>query len=228
KKIIYGVFKPRRANGIVRGVEFVDHTCGAFIAGKVLDSLIVGIVCYISMLILRMPYGALIAMIVGVTNIIPFFGPFIGAIPCALILIFISPIKCLIFIIYIIVLQQIDGNIIGPRILGNSIGLSGFWILFALLFFGSIFGFWGMLLGVPVFSVIYEGIKRLVRLKLRKKALSDDTEDYKRLEQVDVQTNTMVRRQEQTQYVIRRRRRRKGGKGGAGEDEHDPGGDNGK
>ncbi len=170
KKTLYGIFKPRRANALVRVAAFVDKTCGGFLAGKILDSLIVGVICYISMLILRMPYPALIAMVVGITNIIPFFGPFIGAIPCAVILLFVSPVKCLIFVAYIIILQQIDGNIIGPRILGGSVGLSGFWILFSLLFFGGLFGFWGMLLGVPVFSVIYEGLRRLVAFLLRRRA----------------------------------------------------------
>jgi predicted PurR-regulated permease PerM len=213
KKIIYSLFRPDRANTVLQGVRFVDRTCGGFISGKILDSLIVGVICYISMLILKMPYPALIAVVVGVTNVIPFFGPFIGAVPCALILIFISPLKCLIFIVYIIVLQQIDGNIIGPRILGNTTGLSGFWILFALLFFGSLFGFWGMMLGVPVFSVIYAVVKRLISKKLRKRELPVDTQVYEKLERVDEQTNQAVSRTAEQESAVprfvRRRRSRK-------------------
>ena len=213
KKIIYSLFRPDRANTVLQGVRFVDRTCGGFISGKILDSLIVGVICYISMLILKMPYPALIAVVVGVTNVIPFFGPFIGAVPCALILIFISPHKCLIFIVYIIVLQQIDGNIIGPRILGNTTGLSGFWILFALLFFGSLFGFWGMMLGVPVFSVIYAVVKRLISKKLRKRELPVDTQAYEKLERVDEQTNQAVSRTAEQESAVprfvRRRRSRK-------------------
>jgi len=162
------------------------------VSSKILDSLIVGVICYISMLLLRMPYSALIAVVVGVTNVIPMIGPLIGAVPCALILIFISPIKCLIFIAYIIILQQIDGNIIGPKVLGNTTGLSGFWILFALLFFGSLFGFWGMMLGVPFFSLIYTVIKYLVSKKLSARELPVDTEDYEKLDRIDVQTNKMI------------------------------------
>lgn len=221
KKIIYSLFRPDRANTVLQGVRFVDRTCGGFISGKILDSLIVGVICYISMLILKMPYPALIAVVVGVTNVIPFFGPFIGAVPCALILIFISPLKCLIFIVYIIVLQQIDGNIIGPRILGNTTGLSGFWILFALLFFGSLFGFWGMMLGVPVFSVIYAVVKRLISKKLRKRELPVDTQAYEKLERVDEQTNQAVSRTAEQESAVPRFVRRRRSRKKAPEEEQD-------
>jgi predicted PurR-regulated permease PerM len=192
--MVCGVFRPKFANAVVSTVEFVDRSCGGFISGKILDSLIIGVICYISMLILQMPYAALIAVIVGVTNIIPFFGPIIGAIPSAFLIVFISPVKCLIFIIYLIVLQQIDGNIIGPRILGRTVGLSGFWIMFAILFFGSLYGFWGMLLGVPVFSVIYAGIKKLISMLLKKRSMPQDTAEYAGMDHIDLETKAIVKK----------------------------------
>lgn len=144
-----------------------------FFSGKIYDSLIIGVLCFIAMLFINNEYAALIAVIVGITNIIPFFGPFIGAIPCALLLLIVEPIDCLIFIIMIIVLQQIDGNIIGPSILGDSVGLSSLWIMFAILVGGAYFGFFGMLLGVPVVAVIYYVIKEYVDEKLEEKGIEE-------------------------------------------------------
>ena len=126
-----------------------------------------------------MPYVLLISVIIGVTNIIPFFGPFIGGIPSAIIILFASPIQALWFIIIIIVIQQIDGNIIGPKILGDSIGISAFWILFSLLIFAKFLGLIGMIIGVPIFAIIYSIIKEVVEDKLRKKGLPVETEEYK-------------------------------------------------
>lgn len=142
-----------------------------FFEGKLLDSLIIGVLCFIVMSILGLDFAMLISVIVGITNIIPFFGPFIGAVPSALILLMIDPVEALIFIIMILVLQQVDGNIIGPRILGDSVGLSSLWIMFAIIVGGAYFGFFGMLLGVPIFSVVYYLIKEEVykRLGLSKK-----------------------------------------------------------
>ena len=140
-----------------------------FFSGKILDSIIIGIICFICMMFINQQYAALISMIIGVTNIIPFFGPFIGAVPCALILLIVEPFDCLIFVIMIIILQQVDGNIIGPRILGNSVGLSSLWIMFAIIVGGYYFGFYGMLLGVPVFSVFYYMIKESVDERLEEK-----------------------------------------------------------
>lgn len=130
-----------------------------FFEGKLLDSLIIGVICFVLMLILRLDYAMLISVVVGITNIIPFFGPFIGAIPSALILLMVDPVQALVFVIMILVLQQIDGNIIGPKILGDSVGLSSLWIMFAILVGGAYFGFAGMILGVPIFSVIYYLVK---------------------------------------------------------------------
>lgn len=140
-----------------------------FFGGKLLDSLIIGIICFVAMLFINSQYAALIAIVVGITNIVPFFGPFIGAIPCALILLFVDPLDSLIFIIMILILQQIDGNIIGPRIIGDSVGLSSLWIMFAIILGGAYFGFFGMLLGVPVFSAIYYIFKEIVDERLEEK-----------------------------------------------------------
>ena len=148
-----------------------------FFSGKVLDSLIIGILCFISMLFINKEYAALISVIVGITNIIPFFGPFIGAVPCALLLLIVEPLDCLIFVIMMIILQQVDGNIIGPAILGDSVGLSSLWIMFAILVGGAYFGFFGMLLGVPVVAVIYYVIKEYVDEILEEKGIDEESQE---------------------------------------------------
>ena len=178
KKLLYAIFRPQQAERTIRGFRFVDRTCGSFIASKLLDSLIVGIVCWIAMSIAQIPYALLISIIVGVTNIIPFFGPFIGAIPSALLIFMESPMKCLIFLIIIFIIQQLDGNVLFPRLQGSSLKLSGFWILFAILFFGGIFGFWGMLLGVPIFYTIYYGAKIILQSRLKDRGLPLETAAY--------------------------------------------------
>ena len=142
-----------------------------FFSGKIYDSIIIGILCFIAMLFINKEYATLIAVIVGITNIIPFFGPIIGAVPCALLLLIVDPFECLIFVIMIIILQQLDGNVIGPAILGDSVGLSSLWIMFAILVGGAYFGFFGMLLGVPVVAVIYYIIKGIVDDKLSEKGI---------------------------------------------------------
>lgn len=145
--------------------KLTDYTFGRFIIGKLLDSIIVGILCFIGMTILRMPYAVLISVIVGVTNIIPFFGPFIGAIPSIFILLIVNPMKAIWFCIFILILQQLDGNVIGPKIIGNSIGISGIWILFSVIIGGGLFGFIGMVMGVPIFAIIYSMLGPIIRLK---------------------------------------------------------------
>lgn len=162
KMVLYSMFSVKASKRILKAIRFTDTAFMGFISGKVIDSAIIGVICYICCAIMRMPYVVLVSVIVAVTNIIPVFGPFIGAVPTALIILLVSPMKCLIYVIFIIVLQQIDGNIIGPKILGNSTGINGFWIMFAILLGGGLFGFIGMLLGVPVFVVIYAGLERLV------------------------------------------------------------------
>ena len=149
-----------------------------FISGKLVDSLIVGIICFVCLSLLKIPYGLLISVIVGVTNIIPMFGPFIGAVPSAFLLLLVSPAKCLVFIVFVIILQQVDGNIIGPRILGNSTGLSALYVTVAMLLFGKLMGFLGMIVGVPLFATLYYIVKRLAEYSLGKQGLPTDTDKY--------------------------------------------------
>lgn len=139
-----------------------------------------------------MPYALLISVIVGVTNIIPFFGPFIGAIPSALLILLVDPKMCLWFVIFVFILQQLDGNVIGPKILGTSIGINGFWVLFSIVIFGGIFGFWGMLLGVPAFVIIYTALEMVVNRKLKKHDLPIDAESYMNLDYIDPETLELV------------------------------------
>lgn len=178
KKMLYAVAQPKWAGRAVRGLKFIDFTCGSFITSKLIDSLIVGVVTWAACMIAKVPYAALIAVIVGITNVIPFFGPFIGGIPSALLVLLESPVKCVIFIIIIIVIQQLDGNVLFPRLQGTALKMSGFWILFAILLFGGLFGFWGFILAVPVFSVIYHGVQSLTASRLAAQGLPTDTESY--------------------------------------------------
>ena len=194
KRMTYSVFSVETADRLRSGLNFVDRTFMSFLNGKLLDSLIIGIICYIVCAILRMPYTLLVSVIVGVTNIIPFFGPLIGAVPSALIILMVDPTKCLIFIIFVIILQQIDGNIIGPRILGNSTGITGFWVMFSIILGGGLFGFWGLLLGVPVFVVIYSLVTSLIVKKLKRNDLPWELEDYKELDYIDPATLQVVKK----------------------------------
>lgn len=192
-KLLYGVLSERAANLVMRGTRRTDEIFSGFVRGKLLDSLIIGILCFIGGSILNLPYTPLVSVVVGVTNIIPVFGPFIGAVPTALIILLDSPMKCLIYVIFILVLQQIDGNIIGPKILGSSTGINGFWIMFAILLGGGLFGFIGMLLGVPVFVVIYAGLEKLVNNGLKKRGLQTETAEYMNLDYIDDATLRPVR-----------------------------------
>ena len=168
KMILYSLIKPRWADIILEEVLYADKMFGGFINGKILDSAIIGVLCYIACIILKFPSALLVSVIIGVTNVIPFFGPFIGAIPATLLILIQNPIKALWFILFILVLQQVDGNIIGPKILGNTTGLSSFWVLFAILLFGGLWGFVGMIIGVPLFAVIYDVLKKFVFHGLRR------------------------------------------------------------
>ena len=160
--ILYSLFKPRWADAIVTEVRYADKMFGGFINGKILDSAIIGLLCYLVCVIVKFPSALLVSVIIGVTNVIPFFGPFIGAVPATLLILIQNPIKALWFVLFVLILQQLDGNIIGPKILGNTTGLSSFWVLFAILLFGGLWGFVGMIIGVPLFAVIYDVIKKLV------------------------------------------------------------------
>ncbi len=178
KKMAYAMFKEENANELISGFRYVNYTFEGFIGGKMVDSLIIGIICYIGCMLLGISYPVLISVIVGVTNIIPFFGPYIGGGAGALILVLIDPVKALIFGIFVIILQQFDGNILGPTILGNSTGLSSFWVIFAISLFGGIWGVVGWLVGVPVFAVFYAFVSRTTNVLLLKKGLNTDTEEY--------------------------------------------------
>ncbi len=187
KQMTYALFGPKRGNQIVYRMRYTNQVMGGVIRGKLLDSLIIGIICFIGVSIMRMPYPTLISVIIGVTNIIPFFGPFIGAIPCAVLILMYSPIQMVYFVIFILILQQFDGNILGPKILGNTTGLSSFWVLFSIIFFGGLFGFVGMLLGVPLFAVIYSLVSDFVSARLSKRKLSLLPDDYINLDEVEQQ-----------------------------------------
>lgn len=193
KKIVYSILPLGAANDLMDKCRFVHKVFGGFILGKLIDSLIIGILTFLIMSLLRMPYTMLISVIIGVTNIIPFFGPFIGAIPSAVLLLLVSPKQCLIFLIMILLIQQFDGNILGPKILGDSTGLSSFWVLFAILFFGGILGPLGMIIGVPTFAVIYRLISDGVTKRLAKKNLPTDTDEYRGLKHVDEDNKTLIR-----------------------------------
>lgn len=178
KKITLAFFPEERAKRIFELTNRTDSIFGKFISGKILDSFIIAILTFILLTIFKIPYTVLVSFIIGITNIIPFFGPFIGAIPSAILIIFVSPIKAFWFVIIIIVIQQIDGNIIGPKILGDSLGISAFWILFSLLIAGKLFGPIGLVIGVPTFVFIYSIIKDIVESRLKKKGLPHESEKY--------------------------------------------------
>lgn len=178
KKIAFALFSTKAANQIIKDIRFISDTFIGFIGGKIIDSIIIGFICFAGTSILEMPYALLVSVIVGVTNIIPFFGPYLGAVPSAVLILMVNPIKCIYFIIFIIILQQIDGNFIGPKILGQSTGLSGFWVIFSITIFGGIMGVPGMIIGVPFFAVLYAMIKRITNRLLLKKGLPSETIKY--------------------------------------------------
>ncbi|MBE6985320.1 MAG: AI-2E family transporter [Ruminococcaceae bacterium] len=185
KKITTSLLRNDHADRVFEIARRTNRIFSGYVIGKILDALMVGIITYIVMLIMGMPYAILIATIVGITNIIPYFGPFIGAAPSALLLLIENPIDALYFIIFIVVLQMIDGNIIENRIMGLKLGISDFWVLVSILLFGGVFGFAGMLLGVPIFAVIYSIIADAVNKKLRRKRFPTNTELYYTMQCVD-------------------------------------------
>ena len=181
KALAYSMFQPDRAEKVLKEFSFIDRTFVGFFGGKILDSAIVGLICYVFCAIMSVTAGfqnaVLISVIIGVTNVIPYFGPFIGAVPTALLILISSPRNCIIFLIFIVILQQFDGNILGPKLLAGSVGLSGFWVLFSITLFQGLFGFVGILVGVPVFAVIYDMTKRGILLGLKKHGKTDVLRD---------------------------------------------------
>ena len=194
KMMIYGAFPLKAANKVIEEFRYIHSVFGGFIIGKLLDSLIIGIMCFVLLNFMNMPYVLLVSVIVGVTNVVPFFGPFIGAVPSAFLILLASPMKCLYFIIFIFLLQQFDGNILGPKILGDSTGISSFGVLFSILLFGGVFGFVGMIIGVPTFAVFSKLVMELVEYLLEKKKLSPDIEAYNRLDYIDEENNRYIRK----------------------------------
>ncbi len=186
KKFILAVFPRQRADKIFEFANICEDTFGGFINGKIIDSIIIGIICFIAMNILGLPMAVLISVVIGLTNIIPFFGPFIGAIPSVILLLFIDPWAGLEFGIMILVLQQVDGNIIGPKILGKTTKLASFWVLFAIIVGGGLFGFVGLILGVPTMAVIYIYLTRSINDRLAKRNLSTKTAVYENFDKYDI------------------------------------------
>ena len=215
KKMTYSLFTVAKANAIMARVAHIHRVFGGFITGKLMDSSIIGVLCFIGMRLMisfgwmTMPtsYALLIAVIIGVTNIIPFFGPFIGAIPSTILIMVISPVQALYFVIFVLLLQQFDGKILGPKILGNATGLSSFWVMFAILIFGGLFGFVGMAIGVPLFAVIYSIVSECINHLLHNRGLSEDTNDYRGDKRLDAGTGQFVHVSSNVPPVSARERR---------------------
>lgn len=193
KKFIYTFLGIKKGNSLLQGARYSYKIFNGFIKGKLLTSVALGIVCYIAMILFKMPYAALISLIVAITNIIPFFGPIIGWVPGVILLLLINPIQALYFTIIIIVLQQIEGNLLSPKIVGDSIGLSGFWVLFSIMIFGGIFGLVGMIIGVPIFAIFYHFASYQLKKYLAKKDLPSETADYEDLKYIDETTKKVVK-----------------------------------
>ncbi len=197
KKLIFGFFKPQIANSVIDVFHHANSIFSGFITGKLLDSAIIGVLCFVGVTILKMPYTMLVSVIVGVTNIIPFFGPYIGAIPCILLIALVDFKKAIVFGIFIILLQQFDGNVIGPKILGDSTGLSPFWVVFAILTGGGLFGVAGMLLGVPVFAVLYYLAKTFTEYLLYNRNMPMESESYVNVAGFDEEEKKLVTYEEE-------------------------------
>ncbi len=196
KKLTYAIFPVQAANTLLRTVRRADAVFGSFIKGKLIDSLLIGLLCFVGMSIFKLPFALLISVMVGVTNIIPFFGPFIGAIPSAILILMVDPLKCLYFVLFVLALQQFDGNILGPKILGDSTGLSAFWVMFAILTFGGALGFAGMVIGVPTFALIYELISDFASSRLKKHELPVSTDEYRDIDYINTIEHEAVMKEE--------------------------------
>lgn len=192
KKILYSVTSPRYGNAVIKNMREVHRTFGSFLSGKIIDSLIIMGIFFVVLTAFNFPYAVLCSVVVGIFNIIPMFGPIIGAVPCALLILLEDPLYCLYFIIVTIIIQQLDGNVIGPLVLGESTGLSGFWIIFALLLGQSIFGFMGLIIGIPLFAVIYSIIRAKVGNRLESKGLPSDSNVYRKVAYLDEDSGGLI------------------------------------
>lgn len=178
KKLLYSVVKVSHANKFIDAVRRIHHSFGSFLTGTLIDSFVVACVTFIVTTLFKVPFALLVSVMMGLTNIIPYFGPFIGAVPSAFLILMEDPFKCLIFIIIILVIQNLNGNVLSPRILGENIGLPSFWIIFALLAGQGLFGFWGLIVGIPIFAVVYSAGKELIASRLTAKGLPSDSDTY--------------------------------------------------
>lgn len=218
KKALYALFKTETATQFIKDVQYVNHTFGGYITGMILDSMNIGIMCYIGALILNLPYALLISVIVAVTNVIPFFGPYLGGVPSALLILLVDPLKALYFVLFIFLLQQLDGNVIAPRILGGSTGLTGFMVVVSITIGGGLFGIPGMLIGVPVCAVFCTIIKNYMEGRLKEKNLPTDREFYKDIDHLNpknkqrvLYTDKDIKPEEVFRYKSRRDREKKDG-----------------
>ena len=219
KKLIYSVATIKHANGFISAVRKVHNSFGNFITGTLIDSFIVGCITFIALTIFDIPFALLVSVIMGLTNIIPYFGPFIGAIPSAFLILMEDPLKSLIFIIIVLIIQNVNGNVISPKILGESMGLSSFWVIFAILAGQGLIGFWGMIIGIPVFAVVYSAAKTFISARLKKKALPHNSECYTDIKCIDEESKTPVslsrdlaekrRKQEEAEELERQEKKRR-------------------
>lgn len=184
KKLLYAVLSENVANTTMDLLRDSHRIFIGFITGKVIDSFIIGVLCFLGLSLLRMPYTLIVSVVVGVTNVIPFFGPYMGAIAGGILIALASPKAAIVFLIFVLFLQQFDGNILGPKILGESTGLSAFWVIFAIMVGSGLFGFAGMVFGVPTFAVIYHIIRELINKRLEVKKLPTDTNLYHKMERI--------------------------------------------
>ncbi len=219
KKVIYSVASVKHANNFIGAVRKVHSSFGNFITGTLIDSFIVGCITFVALTVFDIPFALLVSVIMGLTNIIPYFGPFIGAIPSAFLILMEDPLKSLIFIIIVLIIQNVNGNVISPKILGESMGLSSFWVIFAILAGQGILGFWGMIIGIPVFAVIYSAAKTFIAARLQKKALPSESECYTDIKCIDEESKTPVslsrdlaekqKRQEEAERLIKEEKQRR-------------------
>ena len=201
RKLLFALFSQKKAKGIIEEMQYVHRVFGGFILGKIIDSIIIGILTFFVLSLMKMPYTLLVSVIVGVTNVIPFFGPFIGAIPCFFLILLTSPIQSLYFAISILIIQQIDGNIIGPKVLGDSTGLSSFWVLFSILLFGGLFGFVGMIIAVPFWAVLMNALRRYMDRRLQKKNLPISSSEYEDFEKFSGKKSDKVAEPKEKEYA---------------------------
>ncbi len=201
KKIVCGLFIPKYSNIILEIARKSGDIFYGFIIGKIIDSIIIGLICYVGCLIMKMPYPVLVSVIVGVTNVVPVFGPYIGAVPTVAIIFLTEPMKGIYFLIFILILQQIDGNVIGPKILGNSTGISSFWVVFAVVVGAGFFGVGGMIIAVPIVAIVYYIIGRVANYLVEMRNLPKDTEEYVLMDYIDLEKNVLVKHEDRQAKV---------------------------